>query len=115
MKETFISFYLRCSRIHIFMSALYGIGSPHRICFMISSDGKSLLLVPYVKRDLKSHHVSPQVYQGNMGCEIHSYKLCHILAEQFHWNLNKSYRIRGWIDSRKQAAIFQLDSAKVID
>ena len=72
-------------------------------------------MVPYGKRDLKSHYVSPQVYQGNKGCEIHSYKLCRILAEQYHWNLNQSYRIRGWIDTRKQVAIFFLDSAKIID
>ena len=72
-------------------------------------------MVPYGKRDLKSHHVPSQVYQGNKGFEIHSYKLCHILAELYHWDLNQSYRIRGWVDTRKQMAIFILDSAKVID
>ncbi len=115
MKETFISFYLRCNRIHVFISALSGIGSPQRICFMISSDGRYLLLIPYSKRDLKSHYISPQVYHGNMGCDIHSRKLCHILADEFHWDLNSSYRIRGWIDIRKQAAVFDLASAKLID
>ena len=115
MKETFISFYLRCNRIHVFISALYGIGSPHRICFMISADGNYLLLTPYAKRDLKSHAIPPQVYHGTMSCGIHSYKLCHILAGQFHWDLNRSYRVRGWVDERKQAAVFDLASAKVID
>ena len=81
---------------------------------MISSDGKYLLLTPYGKRDFRSHYISPQVYHGNKGCDIHSYKLCHILADQFSWNLNSSYRIRGWIDIRKQVAVFDLASAKTI-
>ena len=115
MKDTFISFYLKNYRIHVFISALHGIGCPPRICFMISSDGKSLLLIPYGKRDLKSHGVSPQVYHGNMSCEIHSYKLCHVLASLYHWDLNRSYRIPGWIDSQKQVAVFDLVSAKIID
>ena len=99
----------------MFISALNGIGCPHRICFLISSDGKTLLLIPYEKRDLKSHGISPQVYHGGKGCEIHSYKLCHILASQYHWDLNRSYRVPGWIDSRKQVASFDLVSAKIID
>jgi len=57
---------------------------------MVSPDLKSLLLIPYGKRDLKSHSVSPQVYKGNSGCEIHSYKLCRILAAEHHWDLNHS-------------------------
>ena len=82
---------------------------------MIPSDGRLLLLTPYEKRDLKSHYVSPQIYHGDRNCEIHSYKLCHILAGQYHWNPNRSYRIPGWIDKRKQIAVFDLASAEMID
>ena len=115
MKETSISFYLKCNRIHVFISALYGIGCPRRICFMISSDGKSLLLAPYEKRDFRSHYISPEVYNGKRGFDVHSYKLCHILAGQYHWNLNQSYRVPGWIDKRRQLAVFDLDFAELID
>ena len=82
---------------------------------MISSDGKSLLLAPYEKRDFKSHYISPQVYNGRKSFDIYSYKLCHILAAQYHWNLNRSYRIPGRIDIRQQVAIFDLAFAEMID
>lgn len=114
MRETYLSFYLKHNRIHVFISALYGIGCPHRICFMISADGKSLLMAPYGKRDLKSHYIPPDVYRGTMSCDIHSYKLCRLLAGHYHWDLTRSYRITGWIDSRKQIVIFDLGSASVI-
>ena len=82
---------------------------------MISSDGKTLLIAPYDKHDLKSHYIPPEVYHGDAGCDIHSYKLCRVLAWKFHWNLNHSYRIQGWIDKRRQVATFDLASAEMID
>ena len=115
MNESYISFYLKSNRIHVFVKTLKGIGCPHRICFMISSDGRSLLLVPYEKRDFKSHYISPRVYQGDMDCDIHSYKLCRILAGQHHWDLNRSYRVPGRVYPEKQIAVFELASAKVLD
>ncbi|MCI6594004.1 MAG: hypothetical protein MSJ87_01955 [Firmicutes bacterium] len=47
--DTNISFYLKASRIHIFIDALRGLGSPSRICFMIDELGKILLITPYRK------------------------------------------------------------------
>ena len=115
MKETFLSFYLRTNRIQVFVSALKGIGGPSRICFLISRDGKSLLLMPYEKRDLRSHSVPARVYQGNGDFRISSYKLCHILAEEHHWDLNRSYRVRGKVYPEKQLVVFDLTSARVLD
>ena len=109
--ETCISFYLKSNRIQVFTKALRGIGSPRRICFMISSDGQSLLLVPYEKRDLKSHNVPPKVYQGEGDYKINSYKLCRILAGQHHWDLNCSYRILGKVYPDQHLAVFDLASA----
>lgn len=54
MTNTYISFYLNANRVHVFIEALRGIGSPKRICFMIDKDGRNLLLVPYGKRDFVS-------------------------------------------------------------
>ena len=114
MKETFLSFYLRVTRIQVFVSALKGIGSPGRICFMNSQDGKSLLLSPYEKKDLKSHSVPARVYQGNGDFRVNSYKLCHILAEKHHWDLSRSYRVPGKIYPEKQLVVFNLEAADVI-
>ena len=114
MKETFLSFYLRTNRIQVFVSALKGIGSPSRICFLISQDGKSLLLVPYEKRDLRSHSVPASAYQGNGDFRINSYKLCHILAEEHHWDLSRSYRDPGKVYPEKQIVVFDLELASAI-
>ena len=70
MMETYISFYLKANRIHVFVDALREIGSPKRICFMISDDGKTLLVVPYQKRDFVSHKVPSEVYKGVGGMEV---------------------------------------------
>ena len=109
--EICISFYLKSNRIQVFTKALRGIGSPRRICFMISSDGRSLLLAPYEKRDLKSHSIPPQVYKGVGDCKINSYKLCRLLAGQHHWDLNCSYRILGKVYPDQHLAVFDLASA----
>lgn len=112
--KTYISFCLKSNRIRVFVKALKGIGSPQRICFMLSSDGQSLLLVPYEKRDLKSHGVPSQVYHGEGDFRIHSYKLCRLLAGQHHWDLNSSYRVPGWVYLDQRLAVFDLPSAKII-
>lgn len=113
--ETFISFCLKRHRIRVFVKALKGIGSPQRICFMISSDGQSLLLVPYEKRDLKSHSVPPKVYQGEGDFKINSYKLCRLLAGQHHWDLNGSYRVPGKVYPDQHLAVFDLTSARMTE
>ena len=69
MTDTYISFYLRNNRIHIFVEALRGIGSPKYVCFMIAEDGGSLVLAPYDKKDFYSHRVSPSVYNGKSSLE----------------------------------------------
>ena len=111
MSQSFISIYLRSNQILVFVDVLKEIGSPQRVCFMLSQDGKSLLLMPYEKRDLKSHSVPPEVYRGRGDYRINSYKLCHILADKHHWDLNRSYRVPGKIYPEKQMAVFNLASA----
>ena len=41
MSETFLSFYLKANRIHVFVDALREIGQPTNICFMVGPDGKT--------------------------------------------------------------------------
>lgn len=115
MQETYISFYLKASRIHIFVDALRGLGNPSRICFMIEENGKTLLIAPYEKRDFKSIGVPADVYNG-MGCmEVSSMKLCRIIAGIHHWDLERSYRVPGKIHTEHNVAIFSLTEAEVID
>ena len=44
MNDTYISFYLRANRIHIFVDALRGIRHPKYICFMIEENGKKMIV-----------------------------------------------------------------------
>lgn len=113
MDEVFMSFYLKAYRIHIFADALRGIGSPQRICFMLDKDGDSLLLVPYSKRDFRSHGVSPDAYSRNRGVEVSSMKLCALLANRHGWDMSKSYRVPGRV-SQTRAVVFDLKQAKEI-
>ena len=112
--NTYISFYLRYNRILVFVASLRASGCPHRIGFLLSPDGKSLLLVPYSKRDLKSHSVPYEVYRGTGGFTVHSMKLCRILADMHHWDLQRSYRIPGEIHRDRQLIIFNLEAASMI-
>ena len=115
MMETYISFYLKANRIHVFVDALREIGSPKRICFMISDDGKKLLVVPYQKQDFVSHKVPSEVYKGVGGMEVSSLKLCALIAKMYNWDTDRSYRVPGIVYSQKHIAVFELTAAEVIN
>lgn len=114
MTETFISFYLRANRIHVFVDALREIGCPKYICFYLQKDGHTIAITPYKKKDFRSHRVPPDVYTGTNGMEVSSLKLCRIIAELYHWNPIYSYRVPGHILSDQSAAIFYLHQAEII-
>ncbi len=113
MNDICLSFYLRANRIHVFAKALRGIGGLRRICFLIAADGRSLLMRTYENRDLKSHKVPKEVYEGGRSFEISSRKLCGILAELHRWDPERSYRAPGLILEGRRAVLFLLARAKI--
>ena len=88
MTETFLSFYLKANRIHVFVDALREIGCPVNVCFMIGKNGKTLILKPYPKKDFHSHRVPQDVYRGKKSMEVSSLRLCRIIADMQQWNVN---------------------------
>ena len=114
MANTYISFYLRNNRIHIFVDALRSIGSPKYVCFMIADDGNTLILSPYRKKDFHSHRVPQGVYLGNRSLELTSMRLCQILIAEFWWDSSKSYRIPGRLVEDKKIVVFDLRLATKI-
>ena len=78
---------------------------------MIGENGRSLLMVPYKKRDFRSHYVSPDVYDGCDSLEISSHKLCRIIASIHNWDVEQSYRVPGQIFPDEQIVLFNLDRA----
>ncbi len=115
MSDTSISFYLRANRIHIFVEALRSIGSPSRICFMISEDGEKLLITAYRKKDLRSHKVPGSVYMGRSSFEVSSWRLCSLLTSTQGWIKDHSYRIPGTVYTKQRVVVFQLSRAKDIN
>lgn len=112
MAETHLSFYLRNNRIHVFVEALRGIGSPQFICFLMGDNGTSLVLAPYDKKDFHSHRVPQSVYRGKNSLELTSIRLCKMLAANFQWNANMSYRVPGTIIERQKIVVFDLTNAQ---
>lgn len=115
MDSTNISFYLRNNRIHIFVEALRGIGSPRYVYFLMGENGDSLVMAPYDKKDFYSHRVSPSVYDGKKSLELTSIRLCRLLAQMFNWDTDKSYRVPGVVIPKQQIAIFYLGKAVIIE
>ena len=114
MADTYISFYLRNNRIHIFVDALRGIGSPKYVCFLIADDRNTLILSPYKKKDFHSHRVPQDVYHGTRSLELASMRLCQILTVEFGWDSSKSYRIPGQLVEDKKIVVFDLRRASKI-
>ena len=112
--ETYLSFYLKPKRIHIFVDALRGIGSPKYICFLLQENGETVVMAPYSKKDFHSHRVPQAVYRGMRGMELSSLPLCTILSSLYGWESECSYRVPGKIIREKNYAIFYLKKAEII-
>lgn len=113
--NTQISFYLRNNRIHVFIDSLRGIDSPKFISFLIDETGNNLVLTPYSKKDFHSHRVPMSVYQGKKGFNLTSIRLCRILALKFGWDMNKSYRVPGFLINHQKIVVFNLQKAEPIE
>lgn len=112
--STYLSFYLRANRIHIFTEALRGIGCPSYICFMLSPTGESLIIKPYPRKDYHSHRVPKEVYLGKKSMEISSMRLCRMIASMQGWNDQYSYRVPGKVLKQQGLVLFQLEQAECI-
>lgn len=113
--ETFMSFYLKANRLHVFVDALRGIGSPNYIAFMIEENGETLIMKAYEKKDFYSHRVPPGVYNGCKSMEISSQRLCDIISGLYDRDRNSSYRIPGVILREKGMVLFYLTKAEPIE
>ncbi|MEE1046445.1 MAG: hypothetical protein U0M60_03365, partial [Clostridia bacterium] len=117
MSNSYISFYLKAYRIHVFTDTLRAIDSPKRICFLVDKDIKHLAITPYHMRDLKSHSVPDDVYSGSNSLEISSFPLCQLISKKLNWEFNCSYRVLGKvgkISSGQKAVVFNLTYAEKI-
>ncbi len=114
MGNSFVSFYLKENKIHIFTDILHALGNPERICFMLDQEGNRLLILPYTYKDFVSHRVPDAVYKGTDSMDVNSKKLCRLLAAQHGWDVSRSYRTPGVVVPEKRFAAFDLTRAELI-
>lgn len=67
------------------------------------------------KNETVRHEVSELRYLGSSSMEIHSQKLCMVIAGIHGWDLSRSYRVPGIVLKDKRAAVYYLTKAVLID
>ena len=112
--ETYISFYLSTSRIHIFRSTLRDIDNPKFIRFLVKEDGQSMIMEAYHKKDFRSHRVPKPNDNKEWKMEVRSLPLCTLLQNKLNWTDGRSYRIPGKVYPQQRLAVFDLSAAEQI-
>ena len=112
--DTYVSFYLTTSRIHIFRSTIKDIGNPKFIRFLVKEDGPSMIIEAYHKKDFQSHRVPKENTDGYREMEVRSLPLCSLLKNRLCWEDGKSYRIPGKTYPQQRLAVFDLSAAEMI-
>ena len=112
--DTFVSFYLTTSRIHIFRSTIKDIGNPKFIRFLVKEDGPSMIIEAYHKKDFQSHRVPKETATGYPEMEVRSLPLCYVLKNRLHREDGKSYRVPGKTYPQQRLAMFDLTAAEMI-
>lgn len=109
--NTFISFYLKENRIHVFCDSIRAIGEPPFVRFRLNSDGTSMIMEPYDKKEFQSMRVPKAVYNKTGKMEFRSVGFCRLLAQRLDWESTFSYRIPGKILSMQSLVLFDLKRA----
>jgi hypothetical protein len=109
--NTFISFYLKENKIHVFCDAVRAIGEPPFVRFLLNGDGTSMIMEPYDKKEFQSMRVPKAVYNKTGRMEFRSVGFCRLLAQRLGWEPTFSYRITGKILPRQCLILFDLTRA----
>lgn len=113
--STYISFYLRVNRIHIFCDAVRTIGQPHFVRFLINEDATAMIMEPYDKMEFQSMRVPKEVYNMAGKMEFCSTPLCQLLSHRLGWDTKRSYRVHGKILTKQGRILYDLTSALPIN
>lgn len=112
--DTYVSFYLSASKIHVYKKAITEIGNPRFVRFLMKEDGQSMIMESYHKKDFLSHRVPKPNPDKPWRLEISSMALCSLLKNRLNWEDGISYRIPGKIYGGQHLVVFDLSSAKQI-
>ena len=112
-KTTYVSFYLKDGKIHVYADAIRSLGSPNYIRFLLGKDGSSMIMEPYHKKEFQSIRVKKNNSISHNLC-FRCKPLCRLLENALGWNDSQSYRIPGKIITSQRIILFDLARAAVI-
>ena len=111
MRDTYISFYLGSGRVHVLRETLRGIGNPAFVRFLLSEDGRHMVMTPYNRKVFASMRVPKGVYTSsnpNIRLEFPCMPFCRLMAHHLNWESGQSYRIEGKIYPGQKLVKFDL-------
>lgn len=117
MHDTYISFYLSGGRLHIQPEALRKIGCPPYVRFLLSEDGKSMIMEPYNRKVFASMRVPKGLYSKSdkrSRMEVKCAPFCRLMANHLGWDAYSSYRIQGKVYPNQRIAKYDLQTAYAI-
>ena len=111
-KTTYVSFYLKDGKIHVYADAIRSLGTPDFIRFRLNQDGSSMIMEPYHKKEFQSIRVKKENISGKL--YFRCKPLCSLLEHTRGWDHSQSYRIPGRLIQKQCIVLFDLTQAAAI-
>lgn len=111
-KVTYVSFYLKDGKIHVYADAIRSLGTPDFIRFLLNQDGSSMIMEPYHKKEFQSIRVKKDNISGKLYFRCRP--LCSLLEHTRGWNHSQSYCIPGRLFHNQRIVLFDLTQAAAI-
>lgn len=116
--DTYISFYFTGGRIHIQPEALRKIGCPPYVRFLMSPDGKAMIMEPYNRKVFASMRVPKGLYGETVKrfrMEVKCAPFCRLIAHHLGLDESCSYRIQGKVYPSQRIVKYDLNTAYAIN
>lgn len=111
-KTTYVSFYLKDGKIHVYTDAIRSLDTPDFIRFQLNQDGSSMIMEPYHKKEFQSIRIKKDIISGKL--YFRCKPLCSLLEHTRGWNHSQSYRIPGRLIQKQRIVLFDLTQAAAI-
>lgn len=111
---TYISFYLKDGKVHVFADALRSLGTPNYIRFLLGKDGSSMIMEPYHKKEFQSIRVKKDNKQMHRKLCFRCKPFCKLLENTLGWTNLYSYRVPGRLIPSQRIILFDLTQATAI-
>lgn len=105
---TYVSFYLKDGKIHVYADAIRSIGSPNFIRFLFNHDSSSMIMEPYHKKEFQSIRVKKENNRFSHELYFRCKPLCRLIEHTRDWNHTYSYRIPGRLIQNQCIVLFDL-------